>query len=114
MNFARPWTPAYDLADEFIPHPMHRAEVYRTGGILLQLLPKLKDVIVYGPGRGVILVSPDFIQEFVPADHPVGILYEELEGLELLGGEHHEFAVALHFHFPEIGRDVIEADDLGF
>ena len=71
-------------------------------------------MIVDRPSRGVILVSPDFVEEFVAADHPVGVLYEKLESFEFLGSEHHDSALAFYFHLPEISGDVIEADDLGF
>src|SRR5436309_182815 len=104
MEFCMGSKPAHkQSADELISHSMHCAEVYGTGGILLQLLPKLQDVIIHCSGGRIILVTPDFIQQFVPADDPVCVLDEKLESLKFLSGEHHDFAVALDLHFPEIG-----------
>jgi divalent metal cation (Fe/Co/Zn/Cd) transporter len=35
----------------------------------------------------IVLVAPYFVQQFVPADDPIGILHQKLERLELLGSQ---------------------------
>jgi len=72
--------------NELIPHSMDGAEVYRAGWILLQFLAEFQNVIVDGPGRRIILVSPNLVQQFVTADDPFGVLHQELKRLEFLGG----------------------------
>src|SRR5437588_9971204 len=74
-------------ADEFVSHAMYCAEMYGARRVLLQFLAEFENVIVDGPRRRIVLVAPDFVQQFVAADDPVGVLYEELEGLELLRGQ---------------------------
>jgi hypothetical protein len=74
---------------------VYRAEVYRTGGVAFQFLAKLEDVVVDGAGRRIILVSPDFVQQFVAANHAVGVLHEKLQSLEFLRGQDYNFAVSL-------------------
>ena len=61
-------------AHEFVAHPVHGAEVYRTGWIAFQFLPKLQNMIVNRASGGIILVSPDLVEQLVAADHPVSIL----------------------------------------
>src|SRR5579871_4213811 len=97
-------------AHEFVAHSVYGAEVYRTGGVAFQFLAQLQDVIIDGAGRRIILISPNLIQQLVTADDAVGILHQELQGLEFLGGQDHDLAVALHLHFLEVDRDAVEAD----
>jgi hypothetical protein len=46
----------------------------RISRIVLQFLSQLEDVIVYSAGAGIVLISPDFVQEFVSADGSPRIL----------------------------------------
>src|SRR5258708_27969630 len=69
---------------ELIAHSVHSAEVYRTGRVALQFLAQFQDMVIHGAGPGIIFVSPNFVQQFVPADGPVGILRQKLQGLEFL------------------------------
>ena len=57
------------LTYEFIAGAMYRAKVQRVGRIFLQLLAKPHDVVIDGARGGVVLVSPDLIQEFFAGDH---------------------------------------------
>src|ERR1700683_361761 len=95
-------------ANELVTHSVYRAEVYRTGGGAFQFLAKLQDVIVDGAGRGIILVSPDFVEQFIAANHAVGVLHEELQGLEFLRGQNHHLAFAHYFHLFEVNGDAVE------
>src|SRR5271166_461624 len=98
-------------ADELVAHAVRGAEVDGTGGVALQLLTQLQDMVVHSAGRGIILVSPNFVQQFVTADHPVGILHQKLQGLKFLRGQHYDLAVTLNFHLLEVDRDAVEANE---
>src|SRR5579871_2502562 len=74
------------LANELISHSVNCTEVYRARRVFLQFLAEFQNVIVHSSRRGVILISPDFIEQFVPADNAVGVSYEELKCLEFLRG----------------------------
>ena len=43
--------------------------ITRIGGVVLDFLPQLGDVLVQGAGRPLVPDSPDFIQEREPLDH---------------------------------------------
>ena len=57
--------------------------------------------------------SPKLRSAAHPADHPIRILNEKLESLELLGCET-TMTVALDLHLLEIHRDTVEAENLHF
>src|SRR6516162_6995471 len=101
-------------ANELITHTMYRAKVYRARWVFLQFLAKFQNVIVDGARGWIVLVPPDFVQQFVTADYAVSVLDEELERLELLRSQHDDFAITLDFHLLEVGGDVVETHDLGF
>src|SRR5579871_5313048 len=101
-----------ESANKLISHPVYCAEVYRARGIFLQLLAEFENVIVHGPSRRIILISPNFVQQLVAADHPVGVLHQKLKGLELLGGQNDGLAVALDFHFLEVRLDAVKAHEM--
>src|SRR5271170_1399222 len=98
-------------ANELVTHSVHSAEVYRTGRVALQLLAKLQDMVVDGAGGRIILVSPDLVQQFVPADDAVGILHQKLQGLKFLSSQDYDLALALDFHFLEVDRDTVETHE---
>ncbi len=81
---------------------MYRPEVYWFGEIALQFLANSKNIIVNGACGRIILISPHFFQQFVAADHAIRILHQKLQGLEFLRGQHHNLAVAQHFHFLQV------------
>src|SRR6478609_5523728 len=97
---------------KFVAHAVHGAEVYRIGRVLLQLLPQLQNVIVHGAGGGIILIAPDFIEQFVARDHALRIPHHEFQGFEFLGGEPDGLAVARHFHLGEIHGDARKTIDV--
>ena len=66
---------------------MYGAEVYGARWVFLQFLPKFKYMVIDGTGGRIVLITPDFIQQFVAADYPVGILHQKLESLEFLRGQ---------------------------
>src|SRR4029077_2416983 len=98
--------------NELISHSVYRPEVYRARWVFLQFLAEFQNVIVDGSRGGIILVSPDFVQQFVAADNPLGILHQKLKCLEFLSRQYHRLPVALHFHLLKVGGDVVETNDL--
>src|SRR3954454_348043 len=88
--------------------------MYRARWVFLQLLAEFQDVIVDGAGGWIILISPHLVQQFIAADDSLGILHQELKGLEFLSSQHHWLAVPLDFHLLEVRGDVVEAHDLSF
>jgi hypothetical protein len=96
-------------ADELIAHSMHHAEVYELCEIALQFLAKSENMIVHGVGGRMILVVPHFFQ-FIATDHAIWILHKKLQSLEFLRSQHHNLAVAQHFHFLQVERTVIETN----
>src|SRR6478672_7797731 len=93
---------------------MYRAEVHRTRGIFLQFLAELEDMVVHGTRGWIILISPDFVEQFIATYHAICILHEKLKRLEFLGRQDDRLIIAFYFHFPEVDRDIVEAHDLGF
>src|SRR5579862_628029 len=77
-------TVSKESADELVSHAMYGAEMHRARRVPLQFLPEFQNVVVHGTGRRIVLISPDFVQEFVAADDPIGILHQKLERLEFL------------------------------
>src|SRR5262249_30217229 len=82
--------------------------------VFLQLLAEFQNVIIDSSGRGIVLVSPYLIQEFVAANDTLWILYQKLKCLEFLGRQDYRLAVTFHFHLLEIGGDIGKADNLRF
>ena len=68
---------------------MYGTEMYGTGWIFLQFLAKFENVVIDRASGGIVLITPDFVKQFVTADDAVGILHEELESLEFLGGQNY-------------------------
>ena len=59
---------------------MDRSEVYRIGRIFLQLLSQLQNVIVHGARGRIILIAPDFIQQFVAGNYSLRIPHHGIYG----------------------------------
>src|SRR5580704_1646209 len=62
------------LLYELVSHSVNGAEMGGVRGIPFQFLPQLQDVIVHGAGGGIVLIAPDFIQQFVARDDPLRVL----------------------------------------
>src|SRR5437660_168042 len=65
-----------ESANELVPHAMYRAEMHWARRILLQFLTEFENVIIHRTGGRIVLIAPDFIQQFVATDDPVGILHQ--------------------------------------
>ena len=82
------WLDPMALRHKLIAQAVHCEEVYRVRGIPLQFLSQLQHVVVYRPCAGVVLVPPDFIEQFISRDHAFGILRQELQRLEFLSSNY--------------------------
>src|SRR5689334_9428458 len=82
-----------------------------VGGIcrfLLELLSKLKDVIIHRARTRVILIAPDFIQKFVTRYDAFSILNHEFQDFKLLCRHRDGLAGAGELHAREVYADLIE------
>src|SRR5690242_13880941 len=82
--------------------------MYWVGGVFLQLLTQFQDVVVDGSGRGVIVVSPNLVQQFIARDNPLRVLQQEFQRLELLSCKGNSLSLADHFHFADIDVNIVE------
>src|SRR6476646_6091350 len=85
--------PCADSANELIAYTVYRPEMHWIGGVLLQLLAQFQDVVIHRASGRVIVISPDFVQQFVPSDDAFRVLHHEFQGLELLRGKSNCFAL---------------------
>src|SRR5579862_4764467 len=100
--------------DKLVPRPMNCAEVYRVGRIFLQLLPQAKHVGVDGTGGGIVVVSPDFVEQLGPRNHSFGIVDEEAQHLEFLRSQRDQLARAVQFHAREVYFHIVESEHFDF
>src|SRR5262249_50621677 len=105
------WARELFLGYELITCTVNGPEVYRVSRILFQLLAQLEDMVIDRPGRGVMLISPDRIEQLLAGDHALRILQQILQDLELLGGQLDRFASAGQLHLGEIDSHIVEARD---
>src|SRR5579872_1928728 len=54
-----------DLADKLVPHPVYRTEMHWVRWVTFQFLTQFQDVVVNGARGWIILITPDFIEQFV-------------------------------------------------
>jgi hypothetical protein len=66
---------------------MHRSKVPGKGRFWLQFLAQAQNVVVDRASTRITLVSPDFIEKFIPGDYSSSILEEIGKSLELLERE---------------------------
>jgi hypothetical protein len=72
-------------ANEPVSDAVYGTEMCRPGWVFLQFLSELENVGVDGARRRIILVTPYFFQQFVAADHSIGILHKKLKRSEFMG-----------------------------
>src|SRR5690348_7981612 len=87
---------------------MNGEEVSGICRLLLELLSKLKDVIIHRARTRVILIAPDFIQKFVTRYDAFAILNHEFQDLELLRCHRDGLARAGKLHAREVYADLVE------
>jgi hypothetical protein len=62
---------------EFIAYPSHGNKVFWVLWVCFEVLSKIKDEIINGPGIWVDLVAPDQLQDLFPCDHVIFMLNEQ-------------------------------------
>jgi hypothetical protein len=55
--------------DQLIADTVDGDDMARPGRVVLELCPEQGDMIIDGPGRGVLVITPDGIQQLIPGDH---------------------------------------------
>jgi hypothetical protein len=89
---------------------MNSTEMNWVAGIFLKLLTQLQDVVVHGASRGVMLISPNFIKQFLPGDYLLGILHHKFHNLEFLRSERHWLPRASQLHLRETDGNIAKAE----
>src|SRR5579864_286084 len=56
----------------------------------------------------VVLVHPNFIEKFIPRDHALGVLRQELQCLEFLCGDRDLLAATSDLRLEKIHRHILE------
>src|SRR6476646_6902047 len=102
--------PCADSANELIAYTVYRPEMHWIGGVRLQLLAQFQDVVIHRASGRVIVISPDFVQQFVTCDNTFWVLHHELQGFEFLCGKSDCPALAHNFHFAAIDLNVCERE----
>src|SRR6476660_7671045 len=87
--------------------------MHRARGIGLELLPQLEDVIVHGPSRRIVLVSPYFSQQLFTREDMLGAIKHEPENLELMRSQLDGLTIARGFHLGEVHVHVPKREYLG-
>jgi len=64
------------LAHKTISPAIDRKDILRTGGLLLDLFPNFEDMVVDGAGGGEGVVTPDLVEQGIPGNHLLAVLYE--------------------------------------
>ena len=96
------------LAHELIAYTVHGPEMYWVGGVFLQLLAQLQDVVVHRPGGRVVVISPDFVEQFIAGDDSLSILHHEFQRLKFLRRQGDGLAFTDDFHFGEVNGNIAE------
>jgi len=76
--------------------------------VALQFLSEPHHVVVHRARARVVLVPPDFIEEFVPRDRALSVLGQELECLEFLCGDFDLLASTGDFGLEKIHCHVLK------
>lgn len=61
---------------ELVPCATYRSKVFGIGGFFFEFSSQLQYVVVDRASTRIALVSPHFVEEFVPGDYSSGILNE--------------------------------------
>src|SRR5690606_8460970 len=68
-------------------------DALRMLAAVIQLAAQARDAHVHAAVQPVILDAADIVVDLVAAQHPAGVLRQQAEQLELVGGELHRLAV---------------------
>jgi hypothetical protein len=65
---------------------MDSLEMNGTGGIRLEFLTQPQNVVIDRAGGGIVLETPDLVQQFIPRYHSARAGYKEPEEFEFQRG----------------------------
>jgi hypothetical protein len=66
--------PCRHSGQELVPCAAYRSKMFGIGGFLFEFSAQLQYVVVDSTSTRIALVSPHFVEEFVPGDYSSGIL----------------------------------------
>jgi hypothetical protein len=78
--------------------------MFGMGRFCFQFSTQLQNVVVDRTSARIALVSPHFVEKFIPGDHPSGILDQVRQSFELLTCESNWLSLAMGFHGGEVYR----------
>src|ERR1035441_2157161 len=79
-------------------------QVFRFAAVVTEFFAKLHDDLVQRAGGAVIIVAPDFVQQFVARQNFAGVGMENLQQLQFLGREFFDGFAALYLKGFRINR----------
>src|ERR1700686_3268769 len=95
-------------ADKLITRPVHRQNESRLLRLGFNLLPEANDVCVHRTCSGKAIVSPNILEQPVPAQRLSRMNEEVLQEFELLRREIQRMALARYLATPQIHFDLAE------
>jgi hypothetical protein len=75
-----------ELSKELVANAMYGDDVPRIGGVLLDLLPKAGNVVVYHTRERRVVIAPDFIQQLIARESLATTLNEVFQHSEFARG----------------------------
>ena len=97
------------LLDEFVAPPADREDMPRQLG-LPEALSELGDMDVDSSSRRLGIISPDQVEDLLPADYAIGVGGEELQEPVLLGVERHARLAPQELALSPVERELPEAE----
>src|SRR5438270_12109516 len=92
----------YRARHEFVAGAVDGQKEARVGRVRLELLAEAQDVVVDRAGGRIVLVAPDFVEQFVARENATRRGGEEFEELKFLRGEGDRLAGMGRFHAGEV------------
>lgn len=96
------------LRNKFVSDPMHGQEMFWMSGILLDLLPQSRDVVVNRAITGALPLRPDGGDQLLARDYDFRPGYEEFQHFELLQRQAQKLIAPAELHLAEIQGDLAE------
>src|SRR5258708_19761517 len=97
---------------KFVSQPRHGHDQLRLSGIFLKLLAQAAHVDVDGPGEGVFVVAPDFLQQHFAGERGAGVEHEVAQQAEFAGRQGELPSFAEHSRAAQIDAYVSEFVDV--
>jgi len=87
--------------------------MFGIGRIRFEFLTELEDLVIHGPGCRIRIIPPYLIEKSVACKDALSFFREELQELELVGGEDDGLAAAMDGHLLEVDFAIGEAVNRG-